>query len=36
LFVVNAVRGVLPVASLDGRTVPDVAATAALADRFWP
>jgi branched-subunit amino acid aminotransferase/4-amino-4-deoxychorismate lyase len=36
LFVANAVRGVLPVASLDGRPMPESPATAALAERFWP
>jgi branched-subunit amino acid aminotransferase/4-amino-4-deoxychorismate lyase len=36
LFVANAVRGVLPVASLDGAAVPENADTTALATRFWP
>jgi branched-chain amino acid aminotransferase len=36
LFVANAVRGVVPVASLDGTAVPESAATEALASRFWP
>jgi branched-subunit amino acid aminotransferase/4-amino-4-deoxychorismate lyase len=36
LFVANAVRGVLPVASLDGMAVPEQADTDALAARFWP
>jgi branched-subunit amino acid aminotransferase/4-amino-4-deoxychorismate lyase len=36
LFVANAVRGILPVASLDGRTVAESAETLALAERFWP
>jgi branched-subunit amino acid aminotransferase/4-amino-4-deoxychorismate lyase len=36
LFVANAVRGVIPVASLDGEAVPENAATDALATRFWP
>ena len=36
LFVANAVRGVLPVASLDGAAVPEQADTEALATRFWP
>jgi branched-subunit amino acid aminotransferase/4-amino-4-deoxychorismate lyase len=36
LFVANAVRGVIPVASLDGATVPESADTTALATRFWP
>ena len=36
LFVANAVRGVIPVASLDGAAVPESADTAALAARFWP
>jgi branched-subunit amino acid aminotransferase/4-amino-4-deoxychorismate lyase len=36
LFVANAVRGILPVASLDGRSVPEAPETAALAERFWP
>jgi branched-chain amino acid aminotransferase/4-amino-4-deoxychorismate lyase len=36
LFVANAVRGVLPVASLDGAAVPPSEHTDALAARFWP
>ena len=36
LFVANAVRGVVPVASLDGAAVPESAETNALATRFWP
>jgi branched-subunit amino acid aminotransferase/4-amino-4-deoxychorismate lyase len=36
LFVANAVRGVVPVATLDGVSVPEVAETEALASRFWP
>ena len=36
LFVANAVRGVIPVASLDGEAVPESAETTALAARFWP
>jgi 4-amino-4-deoxychorismate lyase len=36
LFVANAVRGVVPVASLDGAAVPEDAQTGALASRFWP
>jgi branched-chain amino acid aminotransferase/4-amino-4-deoxychorismate lyase len=36
LFVANAVRGVIPVASLDGAAVPESADTTALATRFWP
>ena len=36
LFGANAVRGVIPVASLDGAAVPESADTAALAARFWP
>ncbi len=36
LFVANAVRGVVPVASLDGTTMPESAETDALARRFWP
>jgi len=33
---VNAVRGVVPVASLDGAPVPGSRETDALARRFWP
>jgi branched-subunit amino acid aminotransferase/4-amino-4-deoxychorismate lyase len=36
LILVNAVRGVVPVASLDGVPVPESPKTAALAQRFWP
>jgi branched-subunit amino acid aminotransferase/4-amino-4-deoxychorismate lyase len=36
LLVANAVRGVVPVARLDGAAVPQDARTAALAARFWP
>lgn len=36
LFVANAVRGIVPVATLDGVPVPPDPRTAALADRFWP
>jgi 4-amino-4-deoxychorismate lyase len=36
LFLVNAVRGVVPVASLDGVPVPESRETEALARRFWP
>jgi 4-amino-4-deoxychorismate lyase len=36
LFLVNAVRGVVPIASLDGARVPTDARTAELARRFWP
>ena len=36
LFVANAVRGVVPVATLDGAAVPDSPDTEALAKRFWP
>jgi 4-amino-4-deoxychorismate lyase len=36
LFLANAVRGVVPVASLDGEPVASSAATDALAARFWP
>ena len=36
LFVANAVRGIVPVASLDGAAVPENAETDALAARFWP
>ena len=36
VFVANAVRGVVPVASLDGKTVPLSPQTEALAARFWP
>jgi branched-subunit amino acid aminotransferase/4-amino-4-deoxychorismate lyase len=36
LFVANAVRGILPVASLDGKPIGETAETTALAERFWP
>jgi branched-subunit amino acid aminotransferase/4-amino-4-deoxychorismate lyase len=36
LFVANAARGVVPVATLDGADVPASPATDALAARFWP
>ena len=36
LFVANAARGVVPVASLDGVGVPENAVTDELAARFWP
>ena len=36
LFLVNAVRGVVPIASLDGARVPEDARTLALAGAFWP
>ena len=36
LFVANSVRGVVPVATLDGAAVPEAAETEALASRFWP
>ena len=36
LFVANSVRGVVPVATLDGVEVPRAEETAALAERFWP
>ena len=36
LFLTNAVRGVVPVTSLDGVTVPADARIAQLNDRFWP
>ena len=35
-ILVNAVRGVVPVASLDGVSVPGSRETDALARRFWP
>ena len=35
-FVANAVRGVVPVASVDGKEVALSARTEALAARFWP
>src|SRR6266571_4972930 len=36
LFLTNAVRGVVPLASLDGVPVPTDSRTAELARRFWP
>jgi branched-subunit amino acid aminotransferase/4-amino-4-deoxychorismate lyase len=36
VFLVNAVRGVVPIASLDGARVPVDVRTADLARRFWP
>jgi 4-amino-4-deoxychorismate lyase len=36
LFVANSVRGVVPVATLDGVEVPRADETVALAERFWP
>ena len=36
LFLVNAVRGVVPIAMLDGARVPADPRTAELARRFWP
>jgi branched-subunit amino acid aminotransferase/4-amino-4-deoxychorismate lyase len=36
LFVANAARGVVPVASLEGVAVPPHPSTEALAERFWP
>jgi branched-subunit amino acid aminotransferase/4-amino-4-deoxychorismate lyase len=36
LLLANAVRGVVPVARLDGAEVPRDARTEALAARFWP
>ena len=36
LFLTNAVRGIVPIASLDGVPVPADARTAELAQRFWP
>ena len=36
VFLVNAVRGVVPVASLDGVATPSSPYTEALARRFWP
>jgi branched-subunit amino acid aminotransferase/4-amino-4-deoxychorismate lyase len=36
LILVNAVRGVVPVATLDGVPVPESRETEALARRFWP
>ena len=36
LLLVNAVRGVVPVASLDGVPLPDSRETRGLAEKFWP
>src|SRR5213592_1463906 len=36
VFLTNAVRGIVPVASLDGAVVPADPRTAQLASRFWP
>jgi branched-subunit amino acid aminotransferase/4-amino-4-deoxychorismate lyase len=36
LVVVNAVRGLVPVAMLDGQEMPQSRETEALARRFWP
>lgn len=36
LFLVNAVRGVVPVATLDGAPMPQSELTHALAQQFWP
>jgi 4-amino-4-deoxychorismate lyase len=36
MFVANAVRGVVPVATLDGAAVAEAPETEALASRFWP
>jgi Branched-chain amino acid aminotransferase/4-amino-4-deoxychorismate lyase len=36
VFVANSVRGVVPVATLDGTAIPTAPETEALATRFWP
>ncbi|MGH7699159.1 MAG: aminotransferase class IV, partial [Gemmatimonadales bacterium] len=36
LFLVNAVRGIVPIGSFRGRDVPLDARTAELSHRFWP
>ena len=36
LFLTNAVRGVVPIASLDGSAAPPDPRTAELGGRFWP
>jgi len=36
LFLTNAVRGIVPIASLDGAPVPADPRTGELAGRFWP
>lgn len=36
VFVVNSVRGIISIATLDGKAVPQSRETEALAQRFWP
>jgi branched-subunit amino acid aminotransferase/4-amino-4-deoxychorismate lyase len=36
VFLANAARGIVPVASLDGVAMRQLARTAKLARRFWP
>jgi branched-subunit amino acid aminotransferase/4-amino-4-deoxychorismate lyase len=36
MFAANAVRGIIPIGSLDGARVPEDPRTARLAARFWP
>ena len=36
LFVANAARGIVPVASLEGRKVPQDSGTSRLSGSFWP
>jgi branched-subunit amino acid aminotransferase/4-amino-4-deoxychorismate lyase len=36
LFLVNSVRGIVKVSSIDGQAMPDSKQTDALAARFWP
>jgi branched-subunit amino acid aminotransferase/4-amino-4-deoxychorismate lyase len=36
VFVANAARGIVPVASLEGRPVPQDPGTTRLSDSFWP
>jgi len=36
LFLTNAVRGIVPIASLDQAPVPTDSRTSELATRFWP
>lgn len=36
VFVANAVRGIVSVASIDGVSCPDAPATGDLRERFWP
>ena len=36
LFLVNSVRGIVKVTSINGQAVPDSTQTDALAARFWP